>query len=216
VDSTDMRLTVIHGPNQGSEYILQDQETTIGRSANNSIVLPSPEISRRHAHLWQDGDSILLEDLGSTNGTFVNKARLYKQVALHDGDEIQFGDTFRLLYTSIDGLKRPTTDLSGDEKVESSNDGTGSESHPCTAASAVQPPADSDEQEIEGAAPLISYQQRTTILRLAVVISLLIVIYLLTFLFLDSYDQGKLIYCGNLKPFFSFLLGPFGFNPICT
>jgi pSer/pThr/pTyr-binding forkhead associated (FHA) protein len=215
VDSSNMRLTVIHGPNQGSEYILQDQETTIGRSANNNIVLPSPEISRRHAHLWQDGDSILLEDLGSTNGTFVNNARLYKQVTLHDGDEIQFGDTFRLLYTSIDGLTRSVTNLSVEENVESSTEGPDNESHLSTATSADQLSVVPDEQGIEANAPLISYQQRATILRLAVAVALLIVIYLFTFLFLDSYDKGKLIYCGNLKPFFSLLLGPFGFNPIC-
>jgi predicted component of type VI protein secretion system len=215
-----MRLIVTQGPNPGYEYILQEEETTIGRSANNSIVLPSPEISRRHAHLWHEGDSILLEDLGSTNGTFVNNARLYKQVALYDGDEIQFGDSFRLLFTGPDGLTRPITHSPGEAFVESSPDVANNVSQtphfsPDTPEAGKLLATASDEDEIAPEPPLISTLQRDTILKLAVVIALLIVLWLLTFLFLDSYDQGRLIYCGNLNPFFNFLLGPFGFNPIC-
>ena len=48
MENVPVRLVVIRGPNQGHEYILTDEET-FGRSANNSIVLPLPEISRRHA-----------------------------------------------------------------------------------------------------------------------------------------------------------------------
>ncbi|MFL7837602.1 MAG: FHA domain-containing protein [Candidatus Promineifilaceae bacterium] len=220
MEHAGLRLIVIHGPNLGSEYILQEDETTIGRSANNSIVLPSPEISRRHAHLWLDGDSILLEDLGSTNGTFVNNARLYNQVLLYDGDEVQFGDTYRLLFTSPNKETNPETPPPGDEGVETALEETGVDAQELSPAPNPLTPdlpihLFADAQEIAPDSSLPDHRQSNNLLKIAVVLALLVVLCLLTFVFLDSYNQGRLLYCGNLKPFFNFLLGPFGFNPIC-
>jgi pSer/pThr/pTyr-binding forkhead associated (FHA) protein len=218
--SAELRLIVTQGPNSGSEYVLEDDETTIGRSANNSIVLPSPEISRRHAHLWLDGDAILLEDLGSTNGTFVNNARLYKQVPLFDGDEIQLGDSYRLVFSSPDGAERPFTTTPNVESSESMPAGSPVESDDSSPSSEsplpeTSPETTGDEKGFSLIMPEISSRQQSTILQLAVVVALLLVLWLLTFLFLDSFDQGRLLYCGNLQPFFRLFLGPFGFNPVC-
>jgi pSer/pThr/pTyr-binding forkhead associated (FHA) protein len=57
------------------------------------IVLPDPEVSRRHAALRSVGDGIGIEDLGSLNGTFVNGERISEPVALKAGDTVQLGNT---------------------------------------------------------------------------------------------------------------------------
>ena len=94
------RLIVALGPNRGVEYELGAGEFTIGRSTNNDIVLPLPEVSRRHARIWKARDGYYIEDLGSTNGTFVNDARVHEPVLLVEGAILQIGDSFRLLFTT--------------------------------------------------------------------------------------------------------------------
>jgi hypothetical protein len=64
----------------------------IGREGTD-VVLPDPEVSRRHAAMRVDGDSVAIEDLGSTNGTFVNDTRITGVCALRDGDTVRFGNT---------------------------------------------------------------------------------------------------------------------------
>jgi pSer/pThr/pTyr-binding forkhead associated (FHA) protein len=66
--------------------------TTIGREGTD-VVLPDPEVSRRHAHVCLDGDALAIEDLGSTNGTWVNDRRADDRIQLHAGDVIRFGHT---------------------------------------------------------------------------------------------------------------------------
>lgn len=209
MDSAELRLIVTHGPNLGHEYLLEGDEVTIGRSANNNIVLPSPEISRRHAHLWHDGESLFVEDLGSTNGTFVNNARLYNQVKLYDGDEIQIGDSFRLVFASPGGAAQSPTQ----PPEEAGKPQTGPENgdHPVSEIAITT----TEDQDMALEQPEENALQRPTILWVAGGALLLVALCLLTFLLLDTYDQGRLLYCGSLKPLFGFLLGPFGFNPIC-
>jgi len=66
---------------------------SLGRTATNTIVLESPKVSRRHAliHLQNIGELWLI-DLGSSNGTFLNKRRIHHPVRLSDGDQITIGD----------------------------------------------------------------------------------------------------------------------------
>src|SRR5246127_1580187 len=67
---------------------------TIGRSPKNSLILDSPKISRRHAIInAQDVGEFWVIDLGSSNGTFLNKRRVYQPVRLCDQDQIAIGDT---------------------------------------------------------------------------------------------------------------------------
>lgn len=63
---------------------------TIGRSAGNDIVLADPFVSGEHAILKQSGQQYFIEDLASTNGTFVNGVKTSQRVALNDGDRISF------------------------------------------------------------------------------------------------------------------------------
>ena len=69
--------------------------TTIGR-AGCDLDLNDPDVSRRHAVIREAGEGIALEDLGSTNGTWVNGRRIEGVVTLAAGDEIRFGNTIWL------------------------------------------------------------------------------------------------------------------------
>src|SRR6478672_13639442 len=72
---------------------------SIGRSPKNTIVLDSPKVSRRHAIInLQNGGEFWLIDLGSSNGTLLNKRRIHQPLRLSDYDQIVIGDnifTFR-------------------------------------------------------------------------------------------------------------------------
>lgn len=220
MESAAVRLIVTHGPNLGHEYLLREDEATIGRSASNSIVLPFPEISRKHARLWIDGESLYLEDLGSTNGTFVNNTRLDDPVVLFDGDEVQIGDSFRLLYASPEGVTRPISlvpEARAEEPQTAAASSDLSDSYPASEIPTPKPPLFTtiEKQEFVSEQPANDSQQNRIILRCGCTTLILISICMLTMLFLDSYQQGRLLYCGSLNPIFHFLLGPIGFNPIC-
>ena len=76
----------------GREHPMGGAITTIGRALENDIVITSKRVSREHARLQRDGWRVVLEDLGSTNGTFLNDERVLEPIALHDGDCIKIGD----------------------------------------------------------------------------------------------------------------------------
>jgi hypothetical protein len=68
-------------------------EVVLGRSPECALALPSAQASRRHASVRRDGDRVLVRDLGSTNGTFVNGERVTGERALASGDRIDVGGT---------------------------------------------------------------------------------------------------------------------------
>ena len=76
----------------GREHILTNENTTIGRAVGNDIIITSKRVSREHARIRRDGWKVILEDSGSTNGTFLNDERLMTAVALRDQDRIKIGD----------------------------------------------------------------------------------------------------------------------------
>ena len=78
-------------PMDGRELKL-DADVTIGREGCD-VVLPDPEVSRRHAALRMTGSGPAVEDLGSSNGTFVNAQRVEGVMQISEGDVVRFGNT---------------------------------------------------------------------------------------------------------------------------
>ena len=92
-DSKAFKLTIRQGPKPNQAFDLDKDVLTLGREAGNDLVIEDPQISRRHSRLTRQGNSYLLEDLGSTNGTFVNGSRVTTPVLLANGDLIGLADT---------------------------------------------------------------------------------------------------------------------------
>jgi pSer/pThr/pTyr-binding forkhead associated (FHA) protein len=78
------------GGRAGEAFVLERDRLTIGRSPDSDIFLDDVTVSRRHAVLVRRGRSFAIEDLGSLNGTFVNRKRVDGKT-LEDGDEMQIG-----------------------------------------------------------------------------------------------------------------------------
>jgi hypothetical protein len=85
-------LVVRSGGGRAGEYFTpQGERTTIGRSPDCNIFLDDVTVSRKHAVLVQRDGEIAIEDLGSLNGTFVNRRRIDSAIRLQSGDEVQIG-----------------------------------------------------------------------------------------------------------------------------
>ncbi|HLB59051.1 MAG TPA: FHA domain-containing protein, partial [Bdellovibrionota bacterium] len=105
------RLIIKRGEETGKVIDLRDGSFTIGRNPNNEIVLHSPAISKQHARLTVKGRQVIIEDLGSANGTFVNGAMI-TSYQLKTGDQIHFRDlTLELLDGEPVHLNQPTQSL---------------------------------------------------------------------------------------------------------
>ena len=89
-------LVVKRGPNAGSRFLLDQDVTTAGRHPDSDIFLDDVTVSRRHAEFRREGGGFVVHDVGSLNGTYVNRQRI-DVAALAGGDEVQIGK-FRLLY----------------------------------------------------------------------------------------------------------------------
>jgi hypothetical protein len=94
----NFRLTIIKGFNKGEVYPLEDDEIIIGRGEENAIVLNIAEVSRTHAQLTRAEEGYMIKDLGSTNGTFVDKKKVGGKYLLKPGDTIMLGDAIYLTY----------------------------------------------------------------------------------------------------------------------
>jgi hypothetical protein len=93
LDGFEPRLLVEHavGHESGVAYDLSDG-ATLGRG-DVEIRLDDPFASSRHAHISREGRVVVIEDLGSTNGTYLNEQPLKGPQPLHDGDRIRIGDS---------------------------------------------------------------------------------------------------------------------------
>jgi pSer/pThr/pTyr-binding forkhead associated (FHA) protein len=90
-------LVVTRGPNIGARYLLGDQVVRAGRHPESDIFLDDITVSRRHVEIVpKDGGSYVVRDVGSLNGTYVNRERI-DEAQLAPGDELQIGK-FKLVY----------------------------------------------------------------------------------------------------------------------
>jgi len=88
------RLIVIEPKASKGTAIGLTQEVTFGRAEGCTVSVPEDTfVSQLHARVFNDSGNIIVEDLGSTNGTYLNGTRLTAPTALHRGDRIQFGST---------------------------------------------------------------------------------------------------------------------------
>jgi pSer/pThr/pTyr-binding forkhead associated (FHA) protein len=89
-------LVVTRGPNSGSRYALDEPLVTAGRHPDSVIFLDDITVSRRHAEVRRTDGVYEVADVGSLNGTYLNRERV-ESATLKDGDELQIG-TFKLLF----------------------------------------------------------------------------------------------------------------------
>jgi pSer/pThr/pTyr-binding forkhead associated (FHA) protein len=83
-------LIVRRGPSEGTSFVLDSDLVTVGRSDDADVVLDDVTVSRRHAQFIRDAQGWQLRDVGSLNGTYVNRQRI-DAIALSGGDEVQVG-----------------------------------------------------------------------------------------------------------------------------
>jgi diguanylate cyclase (GGDEF)-like protein len=96
----DCCLVQIHGPELGKKYVLEEVDLTIGRDENNSIVVDLDNVSRRHARISSKQGRMFVEDLGSTNGTYLNDQEVLSPQPLRSGDLVKVGGS---IFKFLDG-----------------------------------------------------------------------------------------------------------------
>lgn len=89
-------LVVLRGPNTGARFLLDDDEVISGRHPDSDIFLDDVTVSRRHAIFRRTAEGFVVRDVGSLNGTYVNR-ELVEEATLATGDEVQIGK-FRLVF----------------------------------------------------------------------------------------------------------------------
>ncbi len=89
-------LVVKRGPNAGSRFLLDRDVTTAGRHPDSEIFLDDVTVSRRHVEFVREDNGYLVRDVGSLNGTYVNREPIDTAI-LSGGDEVQIGK-FRLIF----------------------------------------------------------------------------------------------------------------------
>ncbi|HKI53650.1 MAG TPA: FHA domain-containing protein, partial [Anaerolineales bacterium] len=98
--SSSFKLTLLNNqkPTESEEFKLTLPEIVIGRDDSADITVPSQAVSRKHAKLRREGDGYVIEDMGSSNGTFVNSQKVTGPRALNAGDQIRLGKAVTLVY----------------------------------------------------------------------------------------------------------------------
>lgn len=100
-----VKLTAVLGPLKGETYKAWGQELTLGRGLDNNVIIPDDAISTQHARIYVESGHNYLEDLGSSNGTFVDGARLRGKHLLVHGEKVRIG-TSTFQYTQLDPVKQ--------------------------------------------------------------------------------------------------------------
>ena len=97
------------------------RESLVGRSADCEFRIDEPKVSRKHARIVLDGADVMLEDLGSTNGTFLNGQRVAGRTVLKDGDRVRFHEsefTVSIAAAPVTPAEDPALPATGDDASE--------------------------------------------------------------------------------------------------
>jgi len=104
IDQPRASLVASQGAKVGTTYYITSAEAILGHDEETEIPVRDPEVSRRHARIsWQSG-SHYVEDLGSTNGTFLNGSLVTSPQPLRSGDTIGLGQTLFVFQTEADAM----------------------------------------------------------------------------------------------------------------
>ena len=98
------RLVTRRGPQPNQAFEIRKDVTTLGRDISNDIVINDRETSRHHLRLMLSGETLTIEDLGSTNGAFVNGKRVSGVTPLQNGDMIGLGETVTLALEKVSAV----------------------------------------------------------------------------------------------------------------
>lgn len=199
------RLLVRLGAQPEHEYPLTQEITIIGREALNDLVINDPEVSRRHCRIMLRPDGFLLEDLGSTNGTFVNGQRVTAPQTLYHGDTIELGKSVRIAYLGTAPISR--SELPDDEPEEEEPEDDDEEFYIRPEAAPVVVPATADDEDL-------SSGWRRYLISCGC-LTLLLIFLMVSALFIIDRTAPDLLYCGPLKSFWELMLSLFNRTLAC-
>ncbi len=223
------RLIVRQGNSPQSEYALSEKTVVIGREAINDIMFQELEISRRHASITFVNGQYTIEDLASTNGTFVNGRRISSPVVLGDGDVLDLGDTVSLIFQSgVPAAEVTRVDtavgVTGEPTVQGETAAPeppyvppaevpqySQQSTPTpaptwqTSQPAYPPPTPAQFGAVPP--PAEKRSRRNLYVGCGCLVLLLAVGCIASFAFLDSYQSGDLLYCQTFRPIWEVIFG---------
>ena len=101
-------LVVKRGPKAGSRFLLERDTTSVCRHPDGDIFLDDVTVSRRHAEVVRTGQEYVVRDVGSLNGTYLNRERI-DEADLHNGDELQVGKFRLVFFQGADGDDDPSS-----------------------------------------------------------------------------------------------------------
>jgi predicted component of type VI protein secretion system len=113
----DHQLLVVRGRSASEIIKLEEGVTIVGRHDECHLKIKSSQVSRQHCHLFEKKGLLLVKDLGSANGTFVNGKRVKEQQVLEPGDELTIGDV-QLRVEKIGQPTAPVAKARATSKVE--------------------------------------------------------------------------------------------------
>ena len=117
-DRPRFALRFISGKYQGGEFPLRmNREIIIGRSSDLDMVLVEDMVSRRHAKISSSDADVFIQDMGSTNGTFVNGEKIAGRALLHEGDRILVGTSI-IKVVAVDATATATSEAEARRKLE--------------------------------------------------------------------------------------------------
>jgi pSer/pThr/pTyr-binding forkhead associated (FHA) protein len=100
--ASQYQLVVREGPNAGHTFALEGAVVTMGRASDNTVVFDSSRVSRHHAQIRFSESGVVIEDLGSTNGTWLNDRQLTEPRPLSSGDLVRLADYVTLEFVAED------------------------------------------------------------------------------------------------------------------
>jgi len=102
---------LILGDADGERFTIAEGEAQVGRAQGNNLQLADDSVSRHHARLIRNGPIVFIDDLGSSNGTFVNDHRITERVRLNDGDSVGFADISAVFRSAQEAAPSPDSPL---------------------------------------------------------------------------------------------------------